>query len=166
MKPMTVSGNRKVAAYDFERNIKMLAATVSGMPEDGITYKHHVGGGVYLREVDLKANTLAVGAKHLQETMAFLSKGTIYLYTEEGRRKVEAPAVFVSPAGVQRAVFAITDAIFTTVHPLEGRTIEQIEADWVGDPSILLGNANNIQRLKQEGIYENLKLSSQTAAKR
>jgi hypothetical protein len=130
MKPMTVSGNRKVAAFDFDNNIKALMSSLSGLPEDDITYKRHTGGGVYLREVNLKANALAVGAKHLKETMAFLSKGTIYIYTDEGRRKVEAPAVFVSPAGAQRAVLAITDAVFTTVHPLEGRTIEQIEMGW------------------------------------
>jgi hypothetical protein len=160
MKPMTVSGNRKVAAFDFDNNIKALMSSLSGLPENGITYKHHTGGGVYLREVNLKANALAVGAKHLKETMDFLSKGTIYIYTDEGRRKVEAPAVFVSPAGAQRAVLAITDAVFTTVHPLEGRTIEQIEMDWVGDNTQLLGGVNNIQLLKTRRVYEKLEHSS------
>ena len=78
MKPMTVSGKQGVTSFDFNRNMKALAASMSGMPEDGITYRHHIGGGVYLREVNLKANTLAVGAIHLKETMAFLSKGEIY----------------------------------------------------------------------------------------
>lgn len=165
MKPMTVSGKQGVTSFDFNRNMKALAASMSGMPEDGITYRHHIGGGVYLREVNLKANTLAVGAIHLKETMAFLSKGEIYLYTEKGRRKVAAPAVFVSPAGAQRAVFAITDAVFTTAHPLEGRSIAEIEEDWVGDTSQLLGNSNNQQLLRQRSIYADFEPSSKKLSK-
>lgn len=161
MKPVTLAGNKQVSKRDFDSNLRSLVSTLGAAPEDGITYKHHIGGGVYLREVTLKPNALAVGAKHLKETMAFLSKGTMVLYTDAGKRQVSAPAVFVSPAGAQRAVFALTDVVFTTVHPLEGRTIAQIEEDWVGDSSQLLGNSANIQLLETRRVYEGFEQSSE-----
>jgi hypothetical protein len=163
MRLQTLSGKSPVMS-DRELAIAMKAfvAKATNMPQEGFHYVHHMGGGVYIREMHLKPGTIGVGVKHLKETMAMIIKGTIKVFTDEGVRTYTAPAVIVSPPGSQRIVYAVDDAIFSTFHPSEGRTVEEIEIAWTGEAMAphLLGRAGNVQALRSEALHEKAKLIS------
>lgn len=85
---------------------------------DGGVLTHLFAPGVYLRTLAFKAGETVIGKIHKHEHASILSKGELLLLTESGGLEhLVAPAQFVAPAGTKRAVHALTDCVWTTVHP-------------------------------------------------
>ena len=76
----------------------------------------HFAPGLYGREILLPAGTLAIGKIHKTGHISVISKGHGVFHTENGSVPFAAPHTFVSPPGVMRAVEAITDVVWTTIH--------------------------------------------------
>jgi hypothetical protein len=62
-----------------------------------------------------------------------VSKGKIRVATDEGVRIIEAPATFVSPAGVKRAGYVIEDTVWTTFHITDTTDPEEIWDECVAE---------------------------------
>lgn len=90
---------------------------------------HTFTKGVYARTLRIKANTVIVGKIHRHEHFNFLQSGTVTVFSSDGRETLTGPKTMVSSAGVKRAVYAHTDAVWTTIHdnPLELRDLAEIE---------------------------------------
>lgn len=82
--------------------------------------RQYFGHGIYMRQVFLPAGTLATGRIHKAPCWNILMVGRIQVATEQGLVELEAPQVFDSPAGTKRAVRAISDTMWITVHPYQG----------------------------------------------
>lgn len=80
--------------------------------------EHFLAGGMYGRKVWRPAGTVIVGRVHKTEHFSILLSGELLVSDGETRTYREAPDVWVSPVGTQRATFALTDAEFMTVHRL------------------------------------------------
>lgn len=89
--------------------------------------KHHFAQKVYARELFIPADCTLTGKIHKNPCINVISKGRIYVATEEGNKLVKAPCTFVSPAGTKRAGYAITDTIWITFHHTEETDLEKIE---------------------------------------
>lgn len=91
--------------------------------------EHKFAPGVYTRTLYIPKGTVLTGRIHKHEHFNVVLTGTIEVLTEDGYRKVTAPAMFKSPAGVKRAGFAHEDTIWTTIHanPTDERNIEKLE---------------------------------------
>lgn len=72
--------------------------------------------GVYAREILIPAGATVVGEIHLFDQINVVSKGKIKVVTDQGEKVIEAPATFISPAGVKRAGFALEDTVWTVFH--------------------------------------------------
>ena len=153
MRLQTLSGRNLAPVDSFERFLEMAVE----MPQAGFKYEHIVSEHIYIREMHLKASTVAVGAKHLCETVAMLTKGRLRLYTADGVRLIQAPFTIITPPGAQRIAHALEDSIFVTIHERRGRSIEQIEEAWVGKSEYLLGREKNLQLIRQQQNEEILK---------
>ena len=57
-----------------------------------------------------------------------ISVGKIAVVTEFGSEIIDGPRTWVSQPGTKRAVTAIEDTIWTTVHPTEETDLEKIES--------------------------------------
>lgn len=120
------------------------------MEGDCFPLKHHFAPGVYAREIFLPAGCTIVGKIHRHEHLIIFIKGSVAIVSEEGRTLVEAPETMVSPAGVKRAVHALTDAIITTIHVTEETDLEKIE-EYVIAPSFeALENENRKLSLEEK----------------
>lgn len=86
--------------------------------------------GVYMRQVFLPAGSQAVGRIHKRPCLNVLLQGEIEVVTEEGAKLMVAPQVFESPAGIKRAVRAVSDTIWLTVHAHDG---EERDSDTMAD---------------------------------
>jgi len=86
--------------------------------------------GVYMRQVFLPAGSQATGRIHKRPCLNVLLQGEIEVATEAGYKLMVAPSVFESPAGVKRAVRAISDTIWITVHAHNG---EERDGDTMAD---------------------------------
>jgi hypothetical protein len=78
----------------------------------------------------IPAGTVIVGKIHKHAHLNILSQGTVCVMTEtEGDRQLTGPLTMVSPPGTKRAVYAVTDAVWTTIHLTNSTDLEEIEAE-------------------------------------
>lgn len=89
--------------------------------------KHHFAPGVYAREILLPAGSMVIGKIHKHAHLNIISRGRGFVATEFGREYFNAPHTFVSEPGTKRAVHAITDVIWTTIHPTDETDLVKIE---------------------------------------
>jgi hypothetical protein len=92
--------------------------------------QHVFAPGAYARTMRIPAGTVIVGKIHKHAHLNILSQGTVCVMTEtEGDRQLTGPLTMVSPPGTKRAVYAVTDAVWTTIHLTNSTDLEEIEAD-------------------------------------
>ena len=73
----------------------------------------------YAREMLIPKGTLIIGKIHRHQHLNFISKGKVTVFTEFGQKQLEGPCTFVSEVGLKRAVYALEDTLWTTVHLTE-----------------------------------------------
>jgi hypothetical protein len=135
---------------DGKRQAAIVHAVVEGKKTDGIRkslydlqaavgrelepaecpLQHVFAPGAYARTMRIPAGTVIVGKIHKHAHLNILSQGTVCVMTEtEGDRQLTGPLTMVSPPGTKRAVYAITDAVWTTIHLTNSTDLEEIEAE-------------------------------------
>lgn len=111
---------------------------------------HHFAPKVYGREILLPAGSDVVGKIHRHAHLNVIVKGRALVATEFGSHEVKAGDIFVSDPGTKRAVHAIEDTVWMTIHPNEADTqdLEQIE-EYVIAPSY---DALSFEDTKKVGV--------------
>lgn len=115
-------------------SITALANLMLSMPKeemidvDSMT-SHHFAPGVYAREYFIPKDSLVVGKIHKTEHFNIVCKGKVKVSTEDGATVIEGPCVFVSKAGVQKAVLALEDTTWITIHVTESTDVDEIEKE-------------------------------------
>jgi hypothetical protein len=112
-----VSFNRRSEILALEESIKGMDDT----DWDART-QHHFSHGIYSREMNLDADNLVVGKLHQHSCTNFLLEGSVMVSGEFERDIYHAPCMWISCAGTKRAIYAITDCKWVTVHPNEDNT--------------------------------------------
>jgi hypothetical protein len=104
-----------------------LGQVMKGLQKAEVPVTHIQTPGLYIRQVEIKAGTKILSARHKTEHPFVISKGKILVVTEEGRREVlEAPHIGITFPGTRRALTALQDTIWTTFHPTAETEIEKI----------------------------------------
>jgi hypothetical protein len=101
------------------------------LTEQEVPLEEFHGGGVYARQIFIKAGTALVGAIHKDEWLHVVSRGKIRIVTEAGTRIIDAteqPQTFTSPAGVKRAGFVLEDTWWTSFLATELKTDVEVRA--------------------------------------
>jgi hypothetical protein len=98
-----------------------------------IETKHHFADGLYAREIFIPKGTLLTGKIHLFEHLNVISKGDISVMTEDGIKRITAPAMIVSKPGIKRVGFAHEDTVWTTIHACAEKDAGKAEAMLVVD---------------------------------
>lgn len=79
--------------------------------------EHSFTDGIYVRKIFIPAGTYIVGKIHKHEHPNFLMSGTVDVITEDkGVERLVGPLSMISPPGTKRALRAITDLTWITVH--------------------------------------------------
>ncbi len=98
--------------------------------------KHSFSDGIYVREITIPKGMLIVGKIHKHDHPNFLLKGEVVVYTEEkGEERLVAPCSMISSGGTKRALYAVTDLVWTTIHanPTNTRDLKEIEKIVIAD---------------------------------
>lgn len=93
---------------------------------------HSFAPGIYVREIFLPKGTVLTGKIHRHAHPNFLMRGSVVVVTEgAGRQYLRAPLALISPAGTKRAVVALEDTVWITVHhnPENLTDLEALEAE-------------------------------------
>jgi hypothetical protein len=115
----------------FRQDILAVQDGLQKLIDDGVvestlencTLKHYFtpkddtyGCCTYAREMMIPKGTLIIGKIHRHQHLNFISKGKVIVFTEFGKKHLQAPCTFVSEIGLKRAVYAEEDTLWTTVH--------------------------------------------------
>lgn len=84
------------------------------------------GCHAYAREMLIPKGTLIIGKIHRHQHLNFISQGEVIVATEFGNKHLKAPCTFVSEVGLKRAVYALEDTLWTTVHLTEHGSEEKL----------------------------------------
>lgn len=117
-------------------------------PQVAIEPVHHFSDGIYAREITIPEGTVLTGKIHATEHLNILSKGEIIVVTEDGRKRISAPHTMVCRAGTKRVGFALTDCVWTTVHPnpTNTRDLAKLEA------ALIIAPDRQLQSHSQEAL--------------
>lgn len=97
--------------------------------------KHSFSDGIYVREITIPEGTLLTGKIHKHEHPNFLLKGEVIVVTEEGKETLTAPCSMMSKAGTKRALYAVTELVWTTIHhnPTNTQDLKELEKIVIAD---------------------------------
>lgn len=98
--------------------------------------KHTFSDGIYVREIFIPAGTMLTGKIHKHQHPNFLMSGEVVVITEEGGEEhLIGPLSIMSPPGTKRALHALTDLVWITVHhnPENYQDLESLENVVIAD---------------------------------
>lgn len=133
---VTDSGAGGLVPFEVPENptyeqIRALEHEIAKLPAVETPVTHHFADGVYGREIFLSAGTVITGKIHRFSTLNILLDGELHITTDEGVKRVQAGAVFVTEPGTKKVCYAHTDARFLNVHPTRLRDVSAIEAKFI-----------------------------------
>ena len=122
---LMTGGVTRAKIFDLQSIVERLP---NQLDPDEFTF-HHFAPGVYIREMNLKANDLIVGKIHNHAHVSIITSGKVRVSSEFEREIYDGPKIWISPAGVKRAIFAIEDTQWITVHHNENDShdLDEIE---------------------------------------
>lgn len=91
--------------------------------------RHFFQDGVYVREMTIPKGMCVVGKIHKHGHVSIISKGKVLVKTDTGLEEFTGPYTFISTPGAKRAVYALEDTVWTTIHynPENLETQEELE---------------------------------------
>lgn len=118
--------------------IKQFERCLRNLPQLEIETTHHFADGLYGREILIPAGCTLTGKIHKGEHLNFLMQGDITVWTEDGMKRLQAPAVLVSRPGTKRVGYAHENTIWVTVHATRETSLEALENELIvpEDPQI------------------------------
>ena len=99
-------------------------------PQIDIPVKHYFSHGMYAREITVPEGALITGVIHKYPQINILSKGIIRVSIDEEIREISASHTVVSPPGVKRIAFAVTEVVWTTIVHTFKTDIAEIEKEF------------------------------------
>lgn len=112
-------------------HVQALERVLAGMPQQPIEMDHHFALGVYHRSGIIPQGTVCTGDIHLQPSILVLVSGTAAILNGGDPVLVTGPWCEVGPAGVKRAVYAVTDCVFVNLHSTNHTDPEEVRKDLV-----------------------------------
>jgi len=141
---------------DFEKHIENIDGAYIG---DSVMcpLKHSFSDGIYVREIFIPKRTILTGKIHKHRHPNFLMSGLVDVVTEDGgHERLSGPCSIMSPAGTKRALRAVTDLVWITVHhnPTNTQNLKVLEeiviADTYKDYERFVESENNKQLVEEE----------------
>ena len=95
--------------------------------------KHTFADGVYIRQMDMKAGSIVIGAIHNHLHVWFLLTGHLAVATEDSIEEFVAPCYVLAEPGSKRVIYAMEESIFVNVHknPNNIKDIKKLEDEIV-----------------------------------
>ena len=95
--------------------------------------KHTFADGVYIRQMDMKSDSMVVGAIHNHLHVWFLLTGHLAVITEDTTEEFISPCYVLATPGSKRVIYALEDSIFVNIHknPNNIKDIKKLEDEIV-----------------------------------
>jgi len=131
---LTAAGPQEIVKNDirakimaFEQIIRKTPGAIIGDSE-AMPLTHKFAEGVYVREIFIPKGYVLTGKIHKHSHPNFLMKGEVIVVTEQGGQEhLKAPLSIISQPGTKRAIMALEDTVWITVHVTNETDLEKIE---------------------------------------
>jgi len=141
---------------ELRRKVLQAEELLNELPQVDCPVTHHFAPNVYVREMFIPANVLLTGAVHKTCHLSMLSKGKVRVITDTGAVELTAPATVLSQTGAKRAIYAIEDAVWSTIHATNETDVDRLVEELTESTADeLLGGAANRQIAAQQ--YQQLR---------
>jgi hypothetical protein len=117
------------------------------LPQVECSVIHRFGPGLYIRELHMPADTLAIGHYQRFDHMNIFLKGRITMMNEDKNVELKAPMIFTAPPG-QKMGYVHEDVVWLNVYPTEERDIETLENTYL-DKNATWKHANKLDRMQR-----------------
>lgn len=120
LQSLVIKNNDKKGFYGDGKNIPVI---------DEIPITHKFADQLYIRQMDMKAGQIVVGAIHNHLHVWFLMTGRVLINNNGKKIEHIAPCYTVSEPGSRRVIYAVEDSIFVNVHknPTNTKDIKELE---------------------------------------
>ena len=100
---------------------------------DNFPLKHMFADGIYIRQMDMQADSVVVGAIHNHLHAWFLLTGHLAVVTEDTTEEFVSPCYVLATPGSKRVIYALEDSIFVNIHknPDNIKDIKKLEEEIV-----------------------------------
>jgi len=100
---------------------------------ESFNLKHTFADGIYVRQMEMKKDSMVVGAIHNHEHVWFLLTGHIVVHAHEVVEDYIAPCYVKCSSGIKRVIYAAEDSIFVNIHknPTNTQDLDKLEAEIV-----------------------------------
>jgi hypothetical protein len=124
LQDLVIKNNDKKGFYGDGKNIPVI---------DEIPITHKFADQLYIRQMDMKAGQIVVGAIHNHLHVWFLMTGRVLINNNGNKIEHIAPCYTVSKPGSRRVIYAVEDSIFINVHknPTNTKDIKKLEQEIV-----------------------------------
>ena len=127
----------------FKENVQTVSAGLKDLiavgilksVENNLKLTHHFtsindkyGCGLYARELFIPKGSLLIGKIHKQHHLNIVLKGKVSVVTETGKQYFEAPCIFDTPPGGQKACYAEEDTVWVNIHLTEHLGEDKLDA--------------------------------------
>ena len=120
LQQLIIQNNDKQGFYGDGKNIPVV---------DEIPITHKFADGIYIRQMNMKAGQIVVGATHKHLHVWFLMTGRVLINNYGEKIEHVAPCYTISNPGSKRVIYAVEDSIFVNVHknPTNTKDIKELE---------------------------------------
>ena len=134
---------------NMRASVVALQNVMREMPQVEMQTRHYYADGMYARELSQPVGSVVVGKVHKREHLFILLSGRIKVVVDEEVQEISAPFVLVSKPGTKRALFALEDSAYLTVHKTAKKNLAKIERELVeNDETALFDCANKLKAIK------------------
>lgn len=108
-------------------SIETIEEELLSMPQVDCPVVHHFGPGLYIRELAMKAGTLAVGHRQRFSHMNIVLQGKVAMLQADGSvKEICAPTMFVGEPG-RKVGWVLEDVVWQNIYATELTDIEELE---------------------------------------
>lgn len=133
---------------DMRNKVNQLEQMVEQLPQIDCPVRNIFAPNIYAREMTIPAGVVLTGAVHKTCHLSILSKGQVRVVSDEGVIELAAPATLISQPGAKRAIFALSEAVWTTIHATTETDLDKLVKELTESTADeLLGGAKNKQLL-------------------
>jgi len=108
------------------QKLDQLEAAMLQMPQADCPVIHHFGPGIYMREVTLKAGTLAIGHAQKHEHLNVMLTGAVSMIDNGQVKVVKAPLIYVGKPG-RKVGYVLEDTVWLNIYATDETDIEKLE---------------------------------------
>lgn len=92
--------------------------------------------GMYYRALTIPAGVCLTGKVHHDDHICILEQGDLSVMTDDGMKRLQAPARFKARAGLKKIGYAHSDVVFSTIHRTDIKDCKEAEARHVSDSDL------------------------------